>query len=142
MWTGPGCSRTAVLRPPHATPGRAPAAVPMPDHLPPLPLPRHVCSVAMPRAPPSLGLAVLDAEVHGRGGHHTWAPSLHCTTTLLSAATHYCHSHHYTAVATCVLRVQDQGEIHLNEDLDVYEITADGVSRRRWLVPDRSWGYW
>lgn len=43
---------------------------------------------------------------------------------------------------TVFLCVDVQGELHINEDLDVFEITKDRITRRRWLVPDRSWGFW
>lgn len=35
-----------------------------------------------------------------------------------------------------------QGEIHLNEDLDVFEITREAVTVRKMIVPDRTWGHW
>ncbi|KAK9811899.1 hypothetical protein WJX72_012114 [[Myrmecia] bisecta] len=34
------------------------------------------------------------------------------------------------------------GDIHVNEDLDVFEITKDQIYLKKRLVPYRSWGYW
>ena len=45
----------------------------------------------------------------------------------------------YTCFAQCA---HIQGELHINEDLDVFEITKERITRRRWLVPERSWGFW
>jgi hypothetical protein len=35
-----------------------------------------------------------------------------------------------------------QGDIIINEDLNVYDVTPAGVEVRRRLVPERSWGFW
>ena len=41
-----------------------------------------------------------------------------------------------------VRRGYPEGDIHINEDLDVFDISPRGVIRRKRLVPDRSWGPW
>ena len=35
-----------------------------------------------------------------------------------------------------------RGDIHINEDLDVFDISPRGVARRKRLVPDLTWGPW
>ena len=35
-----------------------------------------------------------------------------------------------------------RGDIHINEDLDVFDISPRGVARRKRLVPELTWGPW
>ena len=35
-----------------------------------------------------------------------------------------------------------RGDIHINEDLDVFDVSPRGVARRKRLVPDLTWGPW
>lgn len=46
------------------------------------------------------------------------------------------------AVVTAVRAGGYRGELAINEDLDVFEITSEKVERRKFIVPDRSWGFW
>lgn len=41
-----------------------------------------------------------------------------------------------------VRREYPEGGLAINEDLNVYDISKGGVSQRKRIVPERSWGQW
>ena len=46
------------------------------------------------------------------------------------------------AIVSAVRTGGYRGDLAINEDLDVFEISSEWVKRQKLIVPDRSWGYW